>query len=436
MVAEFAAVAVRDGRAGLEFRPHIGQYRALSSRARFVLVLAGTQSGKTVTGPLWLLHEIKARGPGDYMVVTPTYPLLGMKALPEFLRLFQAGLGLGDYTGSPPRRFIVSPRGETMLFGAPQPTPTVIYFGHAGEPESLESATIKGLWADEAGQKGFKFASWEALRRRMSIHRARALITTTPYDLGWLKQQLYDRWRDGDRTIEVISFDSIANPTFPREEFEERRASMPAWRFNMFYRGRFERPAGLIYDSFDQRRHTCPRFAVPFEWPRSLGLDFGGVNTAALFYAAERARLDDGSWGAETGRLFLYREYLAGGRTAKAHADKLLVGEPGVPTCVGGSKSEGQWRAEFRQAGLPVRSPIVREVEIGINRVYGAHARGEIIVFDDLAHYLDQKATYSRELDELGEPTEAIADKETFHLMDAERYVVGWLMGLRERQVV
>jgi hypothetical protein len=423
--------AVHDGQPSLAIRPHPGQWQALHSRARFILVLAGTQSGKSSLGPLWLFQEIQARGPGDYMVAAPTYPLLGLKALPELLKLFREHLRLGDFTGGAPRRFVFSERGERAIFGAAQREPTTVYFSHASEPDSLEAATIKGLWADEAGQKAFKGGSWEALLRRMAIHRARALLTTTPYDLGWLKQQLYDRAPTSGGQIEVVNFDSLMNPAFPREEYEERRATLPAWRFNMFYRGRFERPAGLIYDAFDPAAHRVPRFVLPPGWPRYLGLDFGGVHTAALFFAAE---LDASA--RTTGRLYLYREYLAGGRTAKEHAEALLSGEPGIPTCVGGSKSEGQWRQEFRAGGLPVRSPIVKEVEIGISRVYGEHRKGAILVFDDCARYLEQKATYSRVLDDQGNTTEVIEDKETFHFMDAERYVIGWLVGMRERRVV
>jgi hypothetical protein len=100
-----------------------------------------------------------------------------------------------------------------------------------------------------------------------------------------------------------------------------------------------------------------------------------------------------------------------------------------IPKCVGGSKSEGQWRKEFASGGLPVLPPAITEVEIGINRVYGAHKRNEILVFDDLHGYLDQKETYSRKLDANNEPTEGIEDKETFHFLDAERYIIGYLKG-------
>lgn len=412
--------AVRNPDGTLDLNLHPGQWKAWNSPARFVVVLAGTQGGKTSFGPFWMQREIQQRGPGDYLVVTPTYPLLNLKALPEFQRLFEDWLDVGTYK-SADRVFQVSAKGERKLFGyEPAGTPTTrVIFGYAAEPESLESATAKAAWLDEAGQKRFKLGSWEAVRRRLSLHRGRALITTTPYGLGWLKQQLWDRWQAGDRTIDVIRFESTMNPAFPLDEFELARATLPRWKFDLFYRAIFTRPAGLIYDNFDETRQKVPRFAIPDTWPRYLGLDFGGVNTAGLFYAQEP----------ETKRLYLYRAYKAGGRTAAGHARALLRGEKGVPTCVGGSKSEGQWRDEFRAAGLPVREPDISDVEVGIDRVYGAHAEGQIFVFEDLVEYLDEKLSYSREVDDAGNVMETIEDKNSYHFMDAERYIVGWLRG-------
>lgn len=747
---------------------HPGQARAWDSERRFVAVIAGTQSGKTVFGPHWLHREITRRGPGDYLVATPTFPLLQLKALPEFLKLFKRYLGLGDYVASPIRQFRFSKAGLKRTFGTADCEPTTVFFGHAADPDSLESATAKAAWLDEAGQNKFRLSSWEAIQRRLSIYEGRAVITTTPYcydqdteiytrngwklfgslldtdevlacepggrafferpkeivwepyegpmirlkggrvdllvtpnhrvlyrnssrfytcaasefvkkayrsmvipktvridetspqifelpsiqighrwgprtrpavaipmsdwcafmgwflsegsvrgcnggkvsrqcyrielsqsngpkkdvmrsdlarlpfvwsehangfstankqlwaylsplkgsgekripdeikrasaaslrvlinrmvlgdgtfrddrhgefvyyttspqlakdfqevcmltgisvkvaerenvvggansagrsikgtrtifhvsqrkrrggivqshetvnysghigcvtvstgyvlirrngeecvsgnSLGWLKQKVYDRWKAGDKTYDVIRFDSTENPAFPKEEFERARATLPPWKFDLFYRALFSRPAGMIYDCFDEERHKVRRFALPREWPRFLGLDFGGVNTAGVFIAREPG----------TERLYLYREYLAGGRTAKEHVAALLDGEPMVPFAVGGAKSEDQWRNEFRAAGLPVRGPVVDDVEVGINRVYATHKLDQLFVFDDLAGYLEQKLTYARELDDAGEPTEKIEDKETFHFMDAERYIVGYLKPL------
>jgi hypothetical protein len=402
----------------LHLRLHAGQKRAWDSDRQIVLVCAGTQSGKTSLGPPWLWREIGRRGPGDYLVAAPTYPLLERKALPEFVALFDTQLRLGKFAGGAASRFTFHREGASRTFGRdPGDKPTRVYFSHASEPDSLEALTAKAAWLDEAGQKKFRLASWEAVRRRLAVHRGRCLITTTPYDLGWLKQRLYDPWKAGDPDIDVIRFESVENPAFPREEFERAKRDLPRWRFDLFYRAIFTRPAGVIYDNFDADRSAVPRFPLPDQWPRYLGLDFGGVHTAGVFFAEEP----------RSQTLYAYREYLAGGRTAKQHAEALLKGEPRLPTCVGGSKSEGQWRDEFAAGGLPVLPPAVTDVEVGINRVYGCHARDEIRVFADLHGYLDEKASYRRETDDAGNPAEVIADKHDFHFCDAERYIIGWL---------
>jgi len=66
-------------------------------------------------------------------------------------------------------------------------------------------------------------------------------------------------------------------------------------------------------------------------------------------------------------------------------------------------------------------------VEVGINRVYGAIANDELFIFDTCTGLLDELMTYSRELDEMGNPTEKIADKSDFHHLDALRYVISAL---------
>lgn len=393
-----------DGARGLRYNFHFGQRQAWASTKRFPLVLAGTQSGKTAFGPCWLHREIQRCGPGDYLCVSPTYPLMNLKMLNEFQSLFRLRLKLGEYKASDR---VFTYHDESVK----------VFFGHAGDSESLESGTIKAAWLDEAGQNKFRLASWEAIQRRLSINQGRALLTTTPYNLGWLKQRLFDPWEASGRNhpdIDVIGFESIANPAFPRAEYERARRELPGWKFDLFYRARFTRPAGMIYDVFETAKHTRPRFTIPSGWPRFLGLDFGGVNTAGLFFAEEPG----------SGKLYAYREYHAGGRTAAQHVVELLKGEPEIPVCAGGAGSEQQWRDEFAAAGLPVCEPDVSEVEVGINRVYGQIASGKLLVFDDLVGLLDELGSYSREVDDMGEPTEKIEDKSSYHRLDAVRYIV------------
>lgn len=414
-------------------RMHDGQARAWRSEKRFVCVLAGTQGGKTSWGPLWLHREIQRRGAGDYLAVTANYDLFKLKMLPALREAFEHVFRIGRFWSGDRVIELLNP--VTQKFHASRADDPMwgrIILRSADAEAGLESATAQAAWLDEAGL--FRAGdSWEAVLRRLSISQGRVLITTTVYDLGWLKQRVYDPWAKrrgeerGHPEIDVVNFDSVVNPSFPQAEYERAKAELPRWKFDMFYRGLFTRPAGLIYDNF-KPEHRCPRFTIPPEWPRTLGLDFGGVNTAGIFLARECRQIKEPNKPArweptEPARWYAYREYYPReGRTAGEHAKALLAGEPRIPHCIGGARSEGQWRVEFAQAGLPVHLPLVPDVEVGINRAYSMFAKDALIVFDDLTYTIDNLTTYSRLLDEFGNATEDIDDKSAFHLCDALRY--------------
>lgn len=417
---------------------HPGQEQAWDSEKRIVAIIAGGRSGKTSFAPLFLYREMLRQGPGDYLMAAPNYPLIDKAAGPEIEQLFGSLLRLGEMKHAP-WQFVISDAGAKSLWGKVPDRPARILFGHADDPQSLEAMSAKAAWLDEAGQDKFKLESWEAVRQRVSLDRGRILITSKPYNLGWMKQIIHDPWvasKGRHPEIDVIRFDSTENPSFPPEELERARLELPRWKFDMQYKGLFSRPAGLIYSSFDESRHKCPRFFIPPEWPRFLGLDFGGVNTAGVFFAQEI-----GSFG-PTGRLIGYREYKAGDRSAAEHIYHLMKGdalndpEPRIPTCAGGAKSEGQWRREFAQGGtvngvrvhgLPIHGPAQPDVEVGINRVFAAFALDQVVIFDDVCGLLDEIGSYSREVDDMGEPTEKISEKEIFHRLDAFRYLIGYL---------
>jgi len=396
---------------------HEGQQQALRSPKRIVLVLAGTQGGKTSFGPVWLYQEIQRRGPGDYLVVTPVYPLLELKALPVFRRYFEEMLRLGTYTATPTRRFTMSDAGARRTFGYIPDTPTRVLFGYAADPDSLESATVKAAWLDEAGQRKFKLESWEAIQRRLAIYRGRVLITTTPYDLGWIKTHVYDRWRAGDPEIDVVHFESIANPAFPRDEYERARATLPSWKFDLFYRAIFTRPAGLVYDSFDPQRHVVIPFEIPHHWKVLVGIDFGGVHTAAVFLASDP----------QTGILYCFAVY-RGGRCSIAEHVQQLTTIIGHRSCiaVGGSLGEDQWRREMAAAGFPVVAPKIHQVDIGIERVYARFKQDRLVIFASCVELIAELETYRYALDAYGRPVSEIEDKHDYHVLDALRYVVSY----------
>ena len=263
-------VSIQDGKAQLHL--HQGQTKAWDSLQRFTFIIAGTQSGKTSFGPWWLWREIKHCGAGDYLAVTATYDLFKLKMLPDMQTVFTNYLANEGWIFQAADRVITD--GKTRII-----------LRSANAPGGLESATAKAAWIDECGQDDFRLDSWDAVQRRLSLAQGRVLGTTTPYNLGWLKTEVYDRWHRGDKDYQVIQFRSTMNPRFPIEEYERAKATLPDWKFQMFYNGQFTRPAGMIYDCFNNDLHIIKPFELNKKWPVYVGIDFGAMNMATVWIA-------------------------------------------------------------------------------------------------------------------------------------------------------
>jgi hypothetical protein len=390
---------VENGKLTIQLHP--GQTRAWESKRRFVFIIAGTQSGKTSFMPVLLDREIKERGEGDYLAVTATYDLMKLKFLPEMRRYFEELFGW---------EYAASDRALVRLY-KPRMFSRII-MRSADAEGGLESASAKAALFDECGQDGVKVNAWEALLRRLSLSQGRVLAGTTPYNLGWLKTQIFDKWRGGDPDIQVVQFKSTMNPAFPVEEYERARRTLPAWKFEMFYNGNFSRPAGMIYEDFSQN-HIVPAFDIPANWPRYLGVDFGAVHTAKIYVAQD-----------PTSKLnYLYREALDGNMTTAQQVASVRKYNERNLIAWGGAKSETQQRWDWGAAGLSVGEPYIADVEAGINRVIALLKEKRLFVFSSCAGIIDEFGTYSRELDAGGQPTEKIKNKSDYHHLDALRYV-------------
>lgn len=424
---------------GLRLNFHEGQLEAWHSTSRFIAIISGTQGGKTSFVPHWLLREIQLRGNGDYLYITPTFTLLEKKALPEFLEVFETRGNLGTWK-SGGMKFVFSEAGMRYIHGEGNYDalrPTTVFFGHAQNPDSLESATAKAAVLDEAGQKSFKLDSWLAILRRLSLFTGRALIATTPYNLGWLYTEVYKRWIAGDTDYHVITFASTMNPNFPQAEMDRAKRSMPLWKYEMFYEGKFAKPAGLIFDTFSEEKNVVDDFEIPPNWKRLLGVDFGGINTAVVYIAVPPFFFDLDN-DEKKRQMYVYREYYpAKAMMIQSHVRDILRPESKNAQFLafGGAASESQWRREFRYHGLRIKKPPISSVEVGLDRIYAAISLRQLQVFRSCRLLIEQLNTYSREVDEAtGEAIEGtIQDKETFHLLDGIRYVVSYLKDSKQR---
>jgi len=350
-------------------------------------------------------REITRCGEGDYLVGTATFPLLNLKLLSEYKLVFCELLRWGRYAERNGTHVITSLDGRSRI----------IFFS-ATNAESIESATAKAAHLDEAGQKQFRQDTWEAVNRRLAINRGRILITTTLYTLGWLKTEVYDRWVAGDKDIEVVQFDSTANPAYPHEEFERARKTLPPWKFSMFNRGRYETPAGLVHDSFSAM-DIVDRFPIPKDWLVYVGHDFGSANPAALFTTQNPI----------TGELFYWYEYLPGpGRGAHEHVEawrKIVYGYNVIARVGGNLNSEQDSRDLYTAHGWHIIEPRQRSVSEQVLRVIGQERLHKIKVFRDLKLIIDEKETFSYVLDDKYQPTDKYEDEEKYHLLACERYL-------------
>ena len=283
------------------------------------------------------------------------------------------------------------------------------------EVEGNHNYIADNILVSNCGQKMFKRETWEAVQRRGLINKARILFTTTLYTLGWLKTEIYDPGIKGDPDIDIIQFDSIENPAFPLDEYQRMKRIMPDWKFDMFHRGRFTKPAGLIYDAFDSVNDVIEPFELNRNWPRYVGHDFGPVNTVALWKAYDPV----------SSTIYTYREYSMGQRSTFEHVTdwiELSKGER-IASRMGGSPTEDGWRGDFTQAGWRIDKPLDGNVWSQINRVYGFEKLHKHKVFRTCQNYLSEKQSFSRELDQNYVPIEnKIEDEHIFHFMAAERY--------------
>ena len=276
----------------------------------------------------------------------------------------------------------------------------------------MQGAAVKGVWLDEAGQMAL--LAHETASQRRSMMSGQVLLTTTPYNLGWLLTEV--KRKDGQYGIHVESWRSIDRPGFPRAEYERAKQTLPWWRFAMLYDAQFEKPAGLIYSSFNESVCVIDRFPIPKEWLVYVGHDFGADNPAALFYACDPS----------TGQFYLFHESLGAELALHERVEgfKKLTEGYSVLKRVGGSPQEEDSRQLYNAHGWVITKPKIGHVEPRIVKVFALHTLNKIMVFSDMLHYLDEKRTFSRKLDDGNKPTEEIANESRFHLMSCEEYVM------------
>lgn len=431
---------VEDGR--LHVNLHEGQRKVLASDKLIIAMLCGSQSGKTRFSAYWMHKEIirwdkimQTSGGADDAVawaVSPSHPLQKEKMLPSFKNYFIEIMGIGEFHAADKVIDVSIVRDDGTK---------AIYPIHFKSAEgTLESATVFGMVCDEAGLDDFEEDSWEACIARtgttVDSGGGRILLTSSLYNFGWLKRNIYDQWVAGNPDIEVVQFNSLMNPNFSEKIWNAEKKRLPAWRFDLRYKGVYTRPGGMIYQDFDDTCIVDP-FDVPINCYRHVGVDPGLVSHSTVYFAElypdnieyERFPLSDGV----NSIYVLYDSSLTGSTettmTNKDHAERMCARNDYdmIKTVCGGSKSEIYFREDYKSIGIEIIEPPFKEVSAGIDIVSSLLKENRLYVFSDQRRIIKEFEEYSYKLDKDGDVIPVIKDKESYHGLDSIRYACAGL---------
>lgn len=418
-----------------------GQQDVWRSSATVTAAISGHGGGKSQIGAYWMIREA-GRYKGDtFLVAGPTYNTLEKSSIPKLRGLLRLHGLPWEFDQTRRIGFRVSQREYWLPQGG------VIYFVSCDKPGSMQGTHARAFWMDETVDTDYY--AFETLLGRIALNNGKGIITSTPYDMGWLYGNVYQPWVAAGRPgwkeakeIFVAQWKSIDNPHFSKERFEWFKNNWPAWRFRLLYEGEFERPMGLVYDCITADT-WIDDFEIPDTWPRKLGIDFGIHDPTACVWMAQ----------APTGQWIVYDEYYVSGwmrfadeeiegKREGKHSTQMEMLEEIVARCqrrgeepeaVYCDDSEPDYIMQARdlfEDRLGVSNVLPahkKEILPGIQRVY-AQFRGGMKIFKSLKNFRNEAESYSWKIDQTtGELEKDAKPKDNNnHLMDALRYgIVG-----------
>ena len=209
---------------------HPKQFEAFDFKTQFGLAVAGVRGGKSFVGGVWAGNKLNT-SQGDGLITAPDFQTLRDATLSTFFMLF------------PSYRKYYKEQKHVIEF----PTGKKIFLRSLDDPLSAEGITVDWIWADEAGK--YKLLAWHSLRSRVSLTMGQIFLTTTPYNMGWLYQDFYKIWEQGDdKEYTVVQWASVDNPMFPKDFYDAEKKRLTKQEFARRYEGQFAKMSGLVYD--------------------------------------------------------------------------------------------------------------------------------------------------------------------------------------------
>jgi phage terminase large subunit-like protein len=270
--------------------------------------------------------------------------------------------------------------------------------------EKFQSASCDLVWIDEEVDADV----FDECYQRTVDCKGKILVTVTPLtDVSsgvtrpWL-YELYEEMKQGRKDIAFVYLSFLDNPIVPKEEKDAAIAfwsGKPDERARLF--GEFVRRSGLVYPTWDRRKHLVPPMRPPHDWYRFVSIDPAATGvTAAL-------------WGAvdPSGNIHLYKEYYDRDMVVSEHVKNIRNRNAGEivdlwildPTWGKQRNAESHKTGAqlYRDCGLPVRLPDVGD-DFGLNvsmeyvnaTVVEGARHPKLYVCSDLKHFISEIEHY------------------------------------------
>ena len=413
-----------------------GDNQRVQSLTDPAIILSGpADTGKTLAA-LCYLNRMAWKYPGmQGAIIRKVYADLPGTALQTFQKkVILTEDGIVPYGGeNRPEKFIY-------------PNGSVIWVGGLDKPGKVLSSERDIIYVNQAEELALQ--DWETLTTRATTRAGNMPYAQVVGDCNPAAPTHWIKTLAKEKKLTLLVTTHKDNPEiFDAETGEltpggaarlDPLRKLSGSRLMRLFHGLWAAPEGAIYAMFEEEKHKIESFIPPATWPRIVGIDPYGAFVAAIFLA-----FDPGS-----NQLHAYREYYEPfGITTPEHATNILAlagyGTGGVRTgsaesifaWVGGGPSENQARLDWQAAGIPMLEPPITDVWAGIDRVSQLLADYKLLVHEDCVNLLSEIGSYKRVLKD-GQPTEAIENKDAFHVLDALRYIVAWLTEPGEGQIV
>ncbi len=239
------------------------------------------------------------------------------------------------------------------------------------------------------------------------------LITTTPYNMGWLYQDFFVPWRDGkDKSLSFFTWKSIDNPYFNKDFYDAEKRRLRPEEFSRRYEGQFNKMVGLVYDVPNELQ-IAPLYRNIKTEARIMGVDWGFRNPAAIVVLYLR----DNEW-------YVVDEWKQSERTTaeiiqvinnkmEEHRVRQVYPDPAEPDRI----------EECRRANIPVMEAN-KDIKGGISYIQQLIREKRFKVCNNCVQTLDELSMYhypepQEDKNEKDEP-----EKFNDHLADSFRYAI------------